>query len=65
MEIGYWALDSLEIEQVPLCPLCGQPLFDDEEFVLGSVDGGGHPDVMCLVHRECALAEDNEDEDEE
>ena len=39
----------LDVNEVPLCPLCGQPMFNYEIVSIGQVDN-----VLCLVHYGCS-----------
>ena len=61
MNLGHWDLSNTPIEDMPLCPLCDQPVFlKNEELVVGVVS---HPmgDVAALVHLMCAQQEDEDD----
>lgn len=55
--------NKLQEDEVPLCPLCDQPIMAYSQVALAirktDVDYG----VICAVHVECATAEE-EDEDE-
>ena len=58
MNIGYWSMDGqMEVTDMPLCPLCDQPLFEGEELVAVSVDR-----CLGLAHLHCAQEEDEGDE---
>lgn len=62
-ELGHWELD-IPPEDMPLCPLCDQPLFRGEEFVMGVVHHSMES-VCCLVHLHCAQNEIEDEEEDE
>jgi len=40
-------LDGI-IEAIPVCPICGQPIYDSQDCMIASSDG-----FLFLVHYEC------------
>jgi len=42
-------------EEVPLCSLCDQPIFESESVVIGIAFG-----CKCLIHFSCAMEDENE-----
>ena len=61
MNLGYWSLSNTPIENMPMCPICGEPIFlKSEPLVVGVIE---HPagDAAALVHLACAEQEDEED----
>ena len=43
---------DLPAEEMPLCPLCDQPLFGGEGLVVGKLNTP-HGQLYALVHRDC------------
>lgn len=65
--IGHFDLHSdgtLSIGDMPLCPLCDQPMWAGDDVVILAMEAGGHGTVIALGHRTCA-EEELEDEEEE
>lgn len=55
---------GVDPEDIPLCPLCDQPMWAGERIELQTCDAGpGHPDLLRLVHADCESSEDEDDED--
>ncbi len=46
-------ISELDPEDIPCCPLCGQPILDWEEFVVESAHG-----CRFLAHTYCANPEE-------
>ena len=57
--IHYWNLNGqCDVEQMPLCPLCDQPMFRGEDIKLVEVER-----CMGLAHASCCIEADQDDED--
>lgn len=57
---------GVEPEDIPLCPICGQPMSAGERIELQACDAGpGQPDLLRLVHQDCEEMNEDEDDEEE
>lgn len=57
--LNYWNLDGqIFVEQLPLCPLCDQPMIRGDELNLVEVER-----CMGLAHSICCIAADEDDEE--
>ncbi len=60
MRLNYWDLTGqIHVEQMPLCPLCDQPMVQGEELKIVEVDR-----CLGLAHSSCCLEADEDDEDD-
>ncbi len=49
---------GIEPENIPCCPICDQPMQKGERINLQTCDAGTNPDLLRLVHAECAEGND-------
>lgn len=48
---------ATEPEDMPLCPLCDQPIYDNAEIVIFTAH-----EMFAIAHEDCAPQEDSGDE---
>ena len=54
----YDITDKLDnVYDVPLCPICDQPMDEVDELAIGACRVEGYPNAYCLVHYGCAKGE--------
>ena len=67
-QVGHFDLHSdgsLSIGDMPLCPLCDQPMWSADDVAILAMEAGGHGTVIALGHLICAQEELEDDEEEE
>jgi len=53
MEIFNLEDKGIIIDDVPLCPICDQPIEHPDLAAIGDIDDGGCQS-FCLIHSDCA-----------
>ena len=61
----YHGAYNIDPADIPCCPVCDQPMWAGERIELQACDAGpGNPDLLRLVHYDCANPEEDEGEGE-
>lgn len=61
----FYGAYGVDPSDIPCCPICDSPMQRGEGIELQLCDAGpGNPDLLRIVHYECANPEEDDEDDE-